>query len=187
MQEGGNGIAEDGADTRWMSYAELARARRITTASAIKLAMRRGWRRQKDNQGVMRALVPLKWAEPAPGRNFDPGAHVSEAIAALETSVAALRERAEAAERTAQIERERADRAEVARRAELSRGNFLRDRIDALRAELATAALELEAARREAFEAAQGAEALRQADSRWRTLGRLTRIRGAWRNGRASE
>jgi hypothetical protein len=49
MHAGGNGIADDDADSRWMSYLELAEARRITTSSAIKLVMRRGWRRQQDN------------------------------------------------------------------------------------------------------------------------------------------
>ena len=116
MHAGGNGIADDDADSRWMSYLELAEARRITTSSAIKLVMRRGWRRQQDNQGIMRALVPPKWAEPAPGKDFDPGAYVSQAIEALEASVTALRERAEAAEHIAEIERERSNRAEVRRR-----------------------------------------------------------------------
>ena len=49
MHAGGNGVADDGDDSRWMSYLELAEARRITTSSAIKLVMRRGWRRQQDN------------------------------------------------------------------------------------------------------------------------------------------
>jgi hypothetical protein len=177
MQGGVNGTAHDDGDSRWMSYAELAEVRRITTSSAIRLVVRRGWRRQKDNQGVMRALVPVQWTEPAPGKD------ISQAIQALEASMTALRERAEAAERAVDTERERADRAEVARRAELSRGNFLRDRIDALRTELAEAAYALEEARREAFEALRYAEAFRHADERWQSLGRFARIREAWRNG----
>lgn len=181
MQEGGNAIADDGADSRWMSYTELAEARRITMASAIRLVLRQGWRRQQDNQGVMRALVPPNWWEPAPGRNFDPGAQ--HAIATLEASVAALRERAEAAEHATKAERERADRAELARRAEYSRADLLRERIDFLRADLADAQAALETARYEAWEAAQNAEALRQADAKWRALGRFGRIREAWRNG----
>ena len=106
MHEGGNGSADDDADSRWMSYAELAETRRITTASAIRLVLRRGWRRQADNQGTMRALVPLKWSEPAAGKDVDPGGHFSQAIAALEASVVALRERAELAERAVRAERE---------------------------------------------------------------------------------
>jgi hypothetical protein len=187
MHAGGNGGADDDADRRWMSYLELAEARRITTSSAIKLVMRRGWRRQQDNQGIMRALVPPKWAEPAPGKDFDPGAYVSQAIEALEASVIALRERAEAAEHVAQIERERANWSEQAQRAELSRGNYLRDKIDALRADLAEAQRELEMARHEVFEAMQTAAALREADARWRTLGRVARLREAWRSVASSE
>jgi hypothetical protein len=148
-----------------MSYTELAEARRITTSSAIRLVLRRGWRRQQDNQGMMRALVPPKWSEP----------------------VSALSERAETAERAAQTERERANRAEVARRAEYSRADLLRERIDALRAALAEAAAAVEVARHEAMEAMQTAEALRQADAKWRSLGTFARVREAWRGGPPSE
>ena len=187
MQGGGNGAADDEADSRWMSYTELAEARRITTSSAIRLVLRRGWRRQQDNQGMMRALVPPKWSEPAPGRNIDAAAHFAETIEALEASVSALSERAETAERAAQTERERANRAEVARRAEYSRADLLRERIDALRAALAEAAAAVEVARHEAMEAMQTAEALRRADAKWRSLGTFARVREAWRGGPPSE
>jgi hypothetical protein len=80
MHEGGNGAADDDADSRWMSYAELAETRRITLSSAIRLVVRRGWRRQMDNQGTMRALVPPKWSEPAPGKDFDPGGRLRQTI-----------------------------------------------------------------------------------------------------------
>ncbi len=186
MLAGGNGSADDDADGRWMSYGELAEARRITTPSAIRLVLRHGWRRQKDNHGIMRALVPQKWSEPA--SSFGAGARLGQAIEALQASVGALRERAEAAERAVQaaeravqIERGRADRAEQARNAELSRGNYLRDRIDALRADLTEADREIQVARQQASEAMESADALRQADERWRALGRLARIWQAWR------
>lgn len=181
MQAGANGAADD-ADSRWMTYTELAQARRIATASAIKLVLRRGWRRQKDNHGIMRALVPPAWSEPASSR-FDPDAHVSQAISALEASVAVLRERAEAAENAAQNERQRADQAQQALSAERSRADLLRERIDTLRADLAEVETAIEAARQEAWEAAQSAEALREAEAEWQTLGRLARVRRAWRDG----
>ncbi|HEY2616196.1 MAG TPA: hypothetical protein VGI78_02555 [Acetobacteraceae bacterium] len=165
-----------------MSYTELAEARRITTPSAIRLVLRRGWRRQQDNQGVMRALVPAQWMEPA--RNFEPDSHLIQAIATLEATIAVLRERAEVAEHAAEIERERANRAEVARRAEYSRADLLRERIDHLRADLAEAEAAMEMTRYEAREAAQVAEALREEDARWRSLGRVARIREVWRNQR---
>ena len=181
MQAGANGSADEAADSRWMTYAELAEARRITTSSAIKLVGRHGWRRQKDNHGTMRALVPPDWWEPARGGNGDADAHVKEAIDALEASVAALRERAEAAEQMARLERERADRAVQAREGELMRGNSLRDRIDNLRTELADTLHALEIARHEAWEATLAAEEMREADSTWLALGRIERVRRAWR------
>jgi hypothetical protein len=69
----------------------------------------------------------------------------------------------------------------------LSRGNYLRDKIDALRADLAEAQRELEMARHEVFEAMQTAAELREADARWRTLGRVARLREAWRNVASNE
>ena len=178
MQAGANGSDHATDDSRWMSYTELAEARRIATSSAIRLVKRRGWRRQKDTHGTMRALVPPEWTEPAPGKDFD---HINQAISALETSVAALRERAEAAEHTARIERERADRAVQSRDAERSRTDLLRERVDLLRAELADAGATVEAARQEAWEAVQRADAAQQSATEWQELGRLERIRRAWR------
>lgn len=187
MQAGANGSTENAADSRWMSFSELAATRRIATSSAIKLVKRRGWRCQMDNHGTMRALVPPEWSEPAPGREeFDPGGLVTHAINALEASVAALRERAEAAEQATQMERERADRAVQSRDAERQRANSLRDRIDALQADLAVADMQIDEARRMAVEATECAETLRQADARWQRLGRLARIREAWNGGAAA-
>ena len=176
----GNGSADYSDDSRWMSYAELAEARRITASSASRLVVRRGWRRQKDNHGIMRALVPPEWWEPPPGKASDPGVYVSEAISALEQAVEAMRERAEAAERAAQTERERADRAIQARDGELMRGNALRDRIDALRADLAEAGTALEVALSQAAEAGQEVDAVRQSAGGWRALGLIARLRWAW-------
>jgi len=42
-----------------MSIAELAESRRITKASAWRLAYRRGWHRQKANDGTVRVYVPF--------------------------------------------------------------------------------------------------------------------------------
>ena len=190
MQAGANGSIEDAADSRWMSFSELAATRRIATSSAIKLVKRRGWRCQMDNHGTMRALVPPEWSEPAAGREFDPGGLVTHAINALEASVAALKDRAEAAEQATRTERERADRAVQSRDAERQRANSLRDRIDALQADLTAAELEIDEARRTAdevrrtaVEATECAEMLRQADARWQKLSRLARIREVWSGG----
>jgi hypothetical protein len=112
-----------GADGRWMTFAELGQSRDINRASAIKLVRRHGWRRQKDNEGHVRALVPVTWAtaddaresDSTAGRTKDSTADMSRAISALYTAVTAFREqlgheraRAEAAERRAdQAERPR--------------------------------------------------------------------------------
>ncbi len=60
--------ADDGADvepgSRWLTHRQLAEIRGISTASAIKLALRHGWRKQKDNRGTVRCLVPPEWASP---------------------------------------------------------------------------------------------------------------------------
>ena len=53
-----------GVDGRWMSYAELAKIRRIDKTSALRLALRHGWPRRKSNSGRMQVCVPLEWAKP---------------------------------------------------------------------------------------------------------------------------
>ena len=51
--------ADDAADGRWMTYAELGATRGITKEFALKLALRRKWRKQDDNHGHVRVYVPL--------------------------------------------------------------------------------------------------------------------------------
>ena len=43
---------------RWLTYRQIADLRRISKASAERLVRRHKWRRQEDNEGVTRALVP---------------------------------------------------------------------------------------------------------------------------------
>jgi hypothetical protein len=137
---------------RWMTFAELAAARGISKDSAVSLIRRRGWRRQKDNQGHVRALVPLAWAEPAERHPDREGEDEGEdqgdagddrhllagAIAALEASVMSLTARAEAAEG-------RAERAEKAVAGERSRADALRERLDRANADAQAAAQRAEA------------------------------------------
>jgi hypothetical protein len=57
--------ADDANYGRWMTHAELATSSGISTASAIKLALRHHWRKQKDNRGtsgVRRVLARLRAA-----------------------------------------------------------------------------------------------------------------------------
>ena len=51
-------------DGRWLTYPELAGVRGIDKPSAIRLATRKKWRRQRDNHRVVRVLVPTEWLSP---------------------------------------------------------------------------------------------------------------------------
>jgi hypothetical protein len=46
---------------RWMTHDELAAVRGIDRSSAVRLALRHGWHRQRDKQRVLRVLVPAEW------------------------------------------------------------------------------------------------------------------------------
>jgi chromosome segregation ATPase len=121
---------------RWLTYRQIADLRRISKASAERLVRRHRWRRQEDNQGITRALVPPDWAEPTrplppdirtddrPDIRADGRPDVTPATVVLEAALAAvreahageigaLRERAEAAER-------RVDAADADRRAAIA-------------------------------------------------------------------
>ena len=117
---------------RWMTYGQLAAARRINRASAERLARREKWRRQKGNDGFARVLVPLTFIEPAGDKTRDNPPHEqgeappgTDAIAALQAAVTMLGEQL-AHERT------RADTAQA--------------HLDGLRSKLADAQAELAAA-----------------------------------------
>ena len=53
-------MTDSGANDRWMTFAELAEARRISRASASKLVRRKKWRRQTDNQGSVPHSCPTR-------------------------------------------------------------------------------------------------------------------------------
>ena len=54
-------------DDRWVTFDQLAEARKISRASAIRLVRRRKqWRRQKDNRGHVTVLVPAWELQPSP-------------------------------------------------------------------------------------------------------------------------
>jgi hypothetical protein len=179
--------ARDDLDTadRWMSYAELAQARRTDKPSAVKLASRQHWRRRKNNQGVMQVLVPAKWAAPywaagagpdmapdvasiskadaahdggsAAARDASRAMDITHVLNTLDVAVAALRGRAEAAERradaadtdrrVAQVRLEHAEAATAAEREraaaaladERAKADALRAQIDELNAEMVVA------------------------------------------------
>ena len=58
----------DNEPATWLTFMELAVARGISKASAVSLVRRHAWRRQRDNTGRVRALVPAGWAAPQPDK-----------------------------------------------------------------------------------------------------------------------
>jgi hypothetical protein len=192
-------------DGRWLTYDELAKTRGITKTSAERLVLRNRWRRQRDNQRVVRILVPLdRLSDDMSGDASDGmSGDVSGISAAFETAlaaiceahaseVAALRERAEIAERRtdaadtdrhaaqARADRaeQRADQADTERWAAETRAHEaeqgrdlahaltdeLRDRLDRVRADLDVAHQQAHDAQA-AAEAAQIAQAEAEADA----------------------
>jgi hypothetical protein len=55
--------ADIGADTRWLSYGELADIRGIGRESAIRIARRHRWARRSGNDGTVRVAVPRSFLE----------------------------------------------------------------------------------------------------------------------------
>ena len=171
--------------------------------AAIRLVQRHKWRKQAGNDGLARVLIPPEWAKPGDRALRDitsdvagdvilDGGDATRVINALETSVASLTERTEAAERRADRAEKladqaesRADRAEEGRAAadaradrldqalagERARADALRDRADELTGQLTEAkaegnalTVETDELRRQ-VEAAQMARAEAEADA----------------------
>ena len=62
-EAGREGHRESHSDeARWMTFQELAAIRGTSKRAAVTLIRRHGWRRQRDNQNRVIALVPLTWA-----------------------------------------------------------------------------------------------------------------------------
>jgi hypothetical protein len=121
-------MADDASDDgKWLTYQQLAEIRRISKPSAIRLVMRHRWRRQRDNERVVRVLVPPGMLEPdraphdAPHDASDDTADdapddatghrklLAGALAALEDAVAGLREQLANANRRASVAEARAE------------------------------------------------------------------------------
>jgi hypothetical protein len=169
------GRADNQPDARWMTFKELAAIRGISKLSAVALVRRRGWRRQRDNQGHVRALVPLIWLSGGIADQGDNQPHspphndaYTEPFAA---ALAAIREAkdGEIATLREQLEQERArcERAEM--------------RISGLEAGNATLQADLEAAREAVRRAEAALDGYYAAEAERRGRGRLARLRAAWR------
>lgn len=119
--------------TRWVSYAELAKLRGITKASATRLAMRRAWDRQPGNDGLARVAVPIAALKPDTDDahdaihdatqddrgaiGHDDGDANLSVIKALEAHVESLRDRLVAADSEAKALRDRLSETERDREA----------------------------------------------------------------------
>jgi chromosome segregation ATPase len=145
--------SNDTGDITWMTYADLGRARGISTASAKRLAIRRRWRRHQGNDGTARVAVPVTEANQREARPdtvtsditggdvsseavaSDPG-DIARVITALEGAIALLREQLAQAQQQVTAERNRADLAEACRDGERVRADALRDQITELQAKI---------------------------------------------------
>ena len=75
---------DDDQSGAWMSYVELSQVRGITKESALKLALRRKWRKQLSNTGVVRVCVPPGFADQ---RDIGVDARADEDLGAVDLSV----------------------------------------------------------------------------------------------------
>jgi hypothetical protein len=201
MRDAGNDDRDDvGDDFRWLSYGELGQARGIGTASAIRLAFRRKWRRHDGNDGMVKVAVPNDEAtiqgEVADSEEDGVGRDIGQVVGLLETAATMLRERGEAAdgllaalhangeealaraEAATATEREARMRAEVATADAEARLARVRGDLERVSQE-AEARLMAEQALRETAEAETAQ--LRQENQARRELGLLARLRAAFR------
>jgi hypothetical protein len=201
MRDAGNDDRDDAAnDFKWLSYGELSQARGISTASAIRLAFRRKWRRQDGNDGTVRVAVPVDEAKPqAEVTDSDAdgvGRDIGQVVGLLETAATMLRERGEAAdgmlaalhanaeEALARAEAATATEREARRRAEVATAGA-EARLAQFREELERVSREAEARRMAEQVAREKAEAeaaqFRQENQARRDRGLLARLRAAFR------
>jgi hypothetical protein len=185
---------------RWMTFAELASIRHTSKRAAVTLVRRHGWRRQRNNEGHVIALVPLTWTEQAeadgvpgePHLDTPRGPHgeahnttFETALAAIEAAhareVAALRAQMDTSEQARIALQTLADRS----LAQLVDANARVDRAEARMAELDAENRTKDDVISDARERANRAEVARQEaqdalDAR-KARGRLRRAWDGWR------
>jgi hypothetical protein len=120
------GPAEAG---KWVTYDELAAVRGIDRLSAVKLALRQGWRKQRDKYRVARVCIPSEWAIPRPVEGPGEGGAGADSTLGSRSF--------EAAERVRQATEARAKQSDEARAVERSmwRERLAREREHAEHAE----------------------------------------------------
>jgi hypothetical protein len=188
---------------RWMTYGELAEARKIKRGAAIRLVQRHKWRRQAGNDGFARVLVPPEWAKPSRPQRNDVAQNGSPAhdvtvlayVATLEAAIkvkdgqiATLKEVLASSVALIDGFRRRADTADADRRAAQARAERSEVLVASLTADLQAKGIELagqrsaaDRARAEVREAVEAAEALRRVNAERRARALLARVSAAWR------
>lgn len=171
--------ADTTADARWLTYGELAAVRGIARLSAERLARRMRWRRQSGNDGFARVLVPVAFLGLAGDRSKDgphdaQGDEQGESPHAVETALAMLGER---------LAREdaRADRAEATAAELRVQLEHAQREVADLRTQLERTQGYVEQAQREAQEAQEAADELRQAEATRKGRGLPARLLAALR------
>jgi predicted nucleic acid-binding Zn-ribbon protein len=129
----------NGADEQWMTYAELAIARGITKASANRLVRRHKWRRQIDNHGHVRVLVPgaIVSSDEKPDIDTDSMAGIARAITSLHDAMSVWQEQIER-------ERRRADQAELRAEAADTRADSAEKAVRVLEGQLAAGGADID-------------------------------------------
>jgi hypothetical protein len=204
-------VGDHEAGGSWMTYREIAAARRVKLAAAVRLVQRHKWRRQTGNDGTARILVPIEWIKPSdrappdivhdvvPDADDDVADDVTPdrgilagALAALEAALMDANKRADAAqvlaERTLAELADANARADIAIAGERQRADTLRDRLDDVQRDLkASEAIagelraNLDAARAKVQVTQETADAQARLIAARRSLGLLARLRAAWR------
>jgi chromosome segregation ATPase len=98
-------------DGRWMTYADIAKLRGISKASAERLVFRRRWRRQQGNDRILRVLVPLEFLSGDASGDISDDAYGAwaGALANLEKVATVLREQLDQSNQQTHEANKRAD------------------------------------------------------------------------------
>jgi hypothetical protein len=203
-------VTPDADQGQWLTYRQIGDLRRISKPSAERLVRRHRWRRQVDNQGVTRVLVPPDWLTEAPSDtqaslpDITPSGSpditqdrelFAGALAALEGTMSFLQgqldtanRRAEAAEAGRQEAISLAEKTvtmltEERGRAEVAqqRADRAEDRADGLRRRVDELEVNLGAARTEAQRATETMAAMTRNEVARKARGRLRRAWDGWR------
>ena len=87
--DAGTDNVRDADGGSWLTYGELAEIRDIDRHSAVKVVTRHRWRRQKDNRGVLRILVPPEWAV-SRDKGTDQGTDTGTDMPVLQAAITSL-------------------------------------------------------------------------------------------------